>query len=96
MVPMDCWLLTVPVGLLLDIVGFLIIIRFGHSLFLRVASAAPESGTNENVLSLIPANVSDADLSRDQRRRIYARIGVALVITGFTSQIIGSVAAILL
>ena len=96
MVPMDYWLLTVPFGLFLDIIGFVIIIRFGHNLFIRTFRDFNNDESNGDILAVMPENISDADLSRDKRRRMYARIGVALVIAGFASQIIGSVAAILL
>ena len=81
-----------PIGLMLDIVGFLLIIRYGHSLFLRVVSGNLPNRRDSNLY----LRVDGVDERTESRRRLYARIGVATVVVGFGLQAVGSTLAILL
>ena len=85
-------LYTAPVGLMLDIVGFLLIIRYGHSLFLRVVPGDLPDRQDHNLY----LRADGIDEQIESRRRLYARIGVVAVVVGFGLQIIGSTAAIIL
>ena len=79
-------------GLLLDIAGFLLVIRYGHSLFTRSGTGPPDNRDG-----------SDGDLylqydgaieGHERRRRFWAYMGVALVVVGFLLQAVDSVVAI--
>ena len=37
-----------PLGLALDVVGFLLVVRYGHSLFLRFGTGVPDSTTGKD------------------------------------------------
>ena len=88
------WL--IPIGLLLDIAGFLMVIHYGHALFMRTGVGEPDStigkdGDHYNKL----ASGDPAEIARwDYRRRLKAHIGVWLVVLGFALQIAGSVVSI--
>ena len=83
-----------PVGLMLDIVGFLLIIRYGHSLFLRGVSGTGHLPDRQDYNLYLRADGVDERI--ESRRRLYARIGVVTVVVGFGLQVIGSTAAIIL
>ena len=85
-------LYATPVGLMLDIVGFLLIIRYGHSFFIRVMSRDLPDRQDSNLY----LRADGADERIENRRRLYARIGVVAVAVGFGLQAIGSTLAILL
>ena len=84
-------LYATPVGLILDIAGFLLIIRYGHSLFLRVVSGSLPDRQDNNLY----LRADGVDERSENRRRLYARIGVATVAIGFGLQAVGSTLAIL-
>ena len=89
---MEILLYTAPLGLMLDIAGFLLIIRYGHSLFLRVVSGnLPDRKDNNLYL-----RGDGVDERFESRLRLYARIGVVAVAVGFGLQVVGSTAAIYL
>ena len=85
-----------PLGLLVDIGGFLLVIRYGHALFFRAgADPAPErlpSGVNYAQVE----GFDEDDERHESRRRLWARTGVGAVVFGFGLQIVGSIAAICL
>ena len=89
---MGILLYATPVGLMLDIVGFLLIVRYGHSLFLRLVSGNLPDRQDYNLY----LQAGGVDEQIESRRRLYARIGVAAVAVGFGLQAIGSTLAILL
>ena len=92
MIDVGILLYATPVGLMLDIVGFLLIIRYGHSLFLRVVSGNLPDRQDSNLY----LRVDGIDERIESRRRLYSRIGVVAVAVGFGLQVIGSTAAIYL
>ena len=79
-----------PLGLVLDIVGFILIIRYGHSLFLRVVSGDLPDRQDNNLY--LQANGIDERI--ENRRRLYAYIGVAAIVLGFGLQAVGSTLAL--
>lgn len=93
---MEILLYTTPLGLLLDIVGFLLVIRYGHSLFRWVGTDYPDDRT----ISAMPpgsefiVREGPSDTGENRRMRLRAHIGVATVVAGFSLQIVGSTAAI--
>ena len=89
---MGILLYATPVGLMLDIVGFLLIIRYGHSLFLRLVSGNLPDRQDYNLY----LQAGGVDEQIESRRRLCARIGVVAVAVGFGLQAIGSTLAILL
>lgn len=84
---MDILRFGTPAGLGLDVFGFLLVIWFGHSLFIRSVKGSPE-GTNgkEDVLYI---SHGDVDEVRERRRRCLAYTGVVVIVLGFILQGIG-------
>lgn len=78
-------------GLALDIVGFLLVIKYGHSLFLWAGAKLPPKQKND-VLYLYGGELTREDVFK--RRRFWAKSGVVIVVIGFGFQIVGAVAAI--
>lgn len=74
------------VGLFLDLTGFVLVIRYGHALFIRMGSEPPQKGEGRD--GDLYLQTKDPDYGR---RLGLARIGVALVIIGFLAQIAGAV-----
>ena len=84
------WL--IPIGLLLDIVGFLVVIRYGHALFLRTGVGPPDPKWKDGDVYWQIADDDPVKVALwDARRRLKAHIGVGLVVLGFVMQIVGSV-----
>lgn len=77
------------VGLVLDVFGFLLIVRYGHSLFLRVGAGAPRE--NEGKDGDFFLEIAGADDRGDRQRRRKAHVGVATVVVGFSLQIVGTI-----
>ena len=82
---------AVPVGLGLDVVGFILIIRNGHALFIHTGTGAPS-----------PEIGKDGDLylqytgrgeNGNDRQRFWAKAGVVMV-AGFGLQLVGAMAGI--
>ena len=92
---MDCALRilvwAVVLGLGLDIVGFLLVIRYGHSLFLLAGTGPPPPDMADGAIYM---QYKGTEKHRDARRRFLAKLGVIVVATGFGFQILGAVAAI--
>ena len=59
---------TTPLGLTLDIVGFLLVIRFGHSLFIS-SGTGPPVGNRDGDLYL---QYEGANEGHESRRRLWA------------------------
>ena len=80
-------------GLVLDLVGFVLVIKFGHDLFLRTITQE-EYDKNKHkdpgTLYLISDNGESIESNRNWRL-FAARMGVGLVASGFTLQIFASV-----
>ena len=89
---MEILLYTTPSGLLLDIVGFLLIVRYGHSLFLRSGTGPPADNMGKD--GDLYFQHEGPDKGDNSRRRFWAYVGVATVIIGFSLQIAGAMAAI--
>ena len=89
---MSILVVATPIGLALDIVGFVLLIRYGHALFITV-SGGPPSGSkgSDNVLHI---QTSESSGRENSRERFRARIGVVMVIFGFGLQLLGSIAVI--
>ena len=80
--------IAIPSGLLLDIAGFILILRYGHAFFLTISSRAPrpEEGS-EGSIWLEYGGPPDNGHSH---RLIKAKIGAGFIFTGFVLQLIGS------
>ena len=86
----------VPTGLGLDIVGFLLVVIYGHSLFIHMTSDASPAADLGKAGDLVFWVKGDASVDRrDERRKLAALCGVVLVVIGFSLQIVGSIAGIL-
>ena len=85
-------LYTTPLGLALDIAGFLLIIRYGHSLFIRSGVGPPPSKGKDGDLYLRREGPVEG---HGDRRRLWAYVGVAIVCVGLVLQGVGPMAAIL-
>ena len=82
-----------PLGLVLDIIGFGLVIWYGHALFLRVGSNPPSPSEGKGGDFYIQVPGGDEQYLRQLKR---AWLGVTLVILGFGLQILGTVVANLL
>ena len=91
---LEALLYTIPAGLTLDIIGFLLIIRYGHSLFMKSGSGPPDDNMGKDGDLYFQHEGPDA--GQDRRRRAWAYVGVTTVTVGFGLQIVGSMAAICL
>ena len=91
---MEILLYTTPLGLTLDIVGFILLVRYGHSLFMRSGVDLPVDNIGKD--GDLYLRHQGADEGHDIRRRFWAHVGVAIVLIGFTLQVVGSIAAICL
>ena len=91
---MEFLLWATPTGLALDVVGFILLIRFGHRLFLRSGTGPPPDNWKDGDFYFQYAGA--ADDGHEKRMRFWAHLGVTMVVAGFCIQIVGSVAAILL
>jgi len=85
----DCFVLAASfvtiAGLFLDLIGFVLVILYGHALFIRMGSDPPQRGEGRDGDLYLQTNAPDYG-----KRLSLARIGVALVITGFLAQIAGA------
>lgn len=85
----DCLVLAASVttigGLCLDLIGFVLVIRYGHALFIRSGPDPPQKGEGKDGDLYLQTN--DPAYGR---RLCLAKTGVALVITGFLAQIAGA------
>ena len=84
---------AIPVGLLLDILGFILVVRYGHALFIHLGIGSPPSDRvkDGDIYIQLRGQGEDAD---NNRRRQKANAGVVLVVLGFSLQLLGSIAAI--
>ena len=73
-------------GLCLDLIGFALVIRYGHALFIRVGQDPPSRGETKDG-DLYIGGVNDPGYSR---RLGFAKVGVGFVIAGFLVQIAGA------
>lgn len=85
-------LYAAPVGLALDVVGFVLIIRHGHALFIHTgtASPSPEMGKDGDLYFQYAGQQREVN----DRQRSWAMEGVVMVVSGFVLQLIGSMAGI--
>ena len=92
---MEALLYATPLGLGIDIVGFILVVLYGHSLFMRSGTGPPHNEIGrDGDLYFQHSGLSD---DRGERRRMFkAHLGVGLVVAGFCIQIVGSIAAIYL
>ncbi len=87
----DILLSATMIGLLMDVIGFVLVFLYGHFLFLRSGSKEPDNGEGrDGDLYFRVADVSP-ELDRKQaRRRFLAKCGAYLVIAGFGLQALGA------
>lgn len=90
---MEALFYLTPIGLVLDIVGFLMIIRFGHALFIR-SGGRPDHSKGKDGDLWFGDGSNKGESEESKRRRFKANVGVGIVVFGFVLQIIGSLAAI--
>ena len=84
-----------PIGLFLDIVGFWLVIEYGHVLFLRAGAAPVPDKLDEGTFYFQYQNGGADSDSSDYKRRRRAKAGVYLVLTGFGAQFISAVASLI-
>ena len=87
------FLYATPFGLFLDIIGVVLVIRYGHALFIRTGATPPRPDEGKDGDLYIKH--SGPDEGDHARRSFWAQVGVVLLVVGFVLQIIGSIAAIL-
>lgn len=85
------WNYLVAVGLFLDIIGFLVLLKYGINLSLWAGSIDDLTG--------IPGTPEEREEERLEnkvilRRRRYARTGMCVVVLGFAIQLTGVIGAI--
>ena len=87
----------VPVGLGLDIVGFILVVRYAHSLFIHITSdAIPDANLGRDGDVVFSGVAGGASVDRaDVHRKYKAWAGVALVVVGFGLQMAGAIFGIL-
>ena len=75
-------------GLVLDVIGFVLIFRYGHAYFIWFGSQPPSNkvGRDGDLHLQIPG-INDRNY---ERKRRFAMWGLRLVITGFLAQIAGA------
>ena len=92
---LDCLVYLQPAGLLLDIVGFWVVIRHGHALLIRTGTGPRPKKLGDGTMYFQHENGgSDGEASYFRRRR-RAEVGVALVMTGFIAQLIAAAASVI-
>lgn len=82
-------------GLLLDVIGVVLLIKYGHALFIYTgtSSTPPEKVSSGTLYFQYAGDASDKG-DHSKRLRL-ARCGVWMVLIGFVFQLIVAVAAIL-
>ena len=86
-------LLAVPAGFVLDVVGFILLISYGHNLFIWFGENPPKPGEgNDTILHLEGPGL---DSGQHRRLRQRALMGAWAVVIGFALQLIGSIAVLL-
>ena len=82
-------------GLLMDILGFLLVVLYGHALFIRSGSAPPQDSVGRDGDLYIQHENGDTEAGAQQHRARYRKAwaGVWLVVVGFGLQILGTTAA---
>ena len=89
-------LYATPLGLGLDIAGFVLVILYGHSLFLRSGVGPPKGnpGKDGDMYVAFGSGNSEQIERSGRSRRFKAYVGAGLVILGFVLQIVGFLASI--
>ena len=85
-----------PIGLALDIVGFVLVVAYGHNLFMRVVAKPPRQDDKGFSRRRIYLESAGSDLADARRPVQKAYCGVAIVVLGFVLQIAGATVGILL
>ena len=80
-----------PVGLALDIIGFILVFWFGHAVFIRVETTEFPETVAGNKGHLTLTLDSPSAFTQNRRHRRWAYFGAVLVILGFGAQLIASV-----
>ena len=84
-------LFITPVGLLLDLIGFVLIIRHGHAFFIKLGTGeAPARGRPGNIY----LQYEGTETGSKDRQFFWAMTGAVMVVVGFAFQIVGSIVAI--
>ena len=86
---------TTPLGLLVDIGGFALVIRYGQALFIRSGTGPADDSVGKDG-DLYLQHGGSSDECGEKRRRFRAHVGVGVVFFGFGLQIVGAAAAIYL
>ena len=71
--------------------GFALVIRYGHSLFIHFSSSKPTDGIGKDGDIFMVTENGDSD-KQDRNFRLFARAGVTLVVVGFMLQFLDSFA----
>ena len=85
---LDFLRLAIPLGLAMDLFGVLLVIRYGHSLFIRIGETTPEPGQGKD--GDLFFTVRGGDSGQNKRHRRLANAGVMVVVAGFAMQLVGS------
>ena len=84
-----------PLGLMIDIGGFTLVVLYGHDHFIRPGTFQAPERERPGILYYF-TNEGPSDESLPRRRRRWAHTGVGMVVVGFALQIVSSIAAIYL
>ncbi len=85
-----------PIGLGFDIVGFTVVVLYGHAIFMRQGSRPPTPDEGKDGDFYMHVLGGDTSVDTQYRRLLVkAWVGVVMVVFGFILQMIGSIAVIL-
>ena len=91
---MEALLYATPIGLALDILGFLIVVNYGHALFIR-SGGRPDHSKGKDGDLWFGDGSNKGESEESKRRRFWAKVGVGIVVFGFGLQIVGAMGVIL-
>lgn len=97
MTAIELLLFATPLGLLVDIGGVILIVMYGHALFIRSGTGPPDDssvGRDGDLYFQHSGPPNEGVEKASKRRERLAYMGVGLLMFGFGPQIVGSIAAI--
>lgn len=85
---LPCLTYLTPAGLVLDVIGFVLIAKFGHSLFFMVGFGPPHPDQGQEG-DIYAESSTPVNLDTQIRRRMLVYSAIILVVIGFLLQIAG-------